>query len=238
LGLVILTFVAPKPRAAIQRPLALAWCLLWVQVLLGGLTVLRGLAPWTVTAHLLVGNAFCLTLLWISRDLFELDLAKDPARATRSSLVSALAGLTVVLLGLQIAIGGMVASNAAGLACASFPTCDGESLAPAFTGLVGLHVIHRLGAFGLLGSYLALAWATRHIARTGALVRAGMRLVLLQIAVGVMNVLLRLPIELTALHTAVGAALVLVTGLLVREIVQRSAVEPSPRRRGEALEVS
>jgi heme A synthase len=29
-----------------------------VQIVLGGLTVLLGLAPWTVTAHLLVGNGF------------------------------------------------------------------------------------------------------------------------------------------------------------------------------------
>ena len=71
---------------------------------------------------------------------------------------------------------------------------------------------------------------------SGRLLRSGMRLLLLQLVFGVLNVLLRLPIELTALHSALAVALVLVTGLVVREVVYARAGVPSfSNTRGEAL---
>ena len=238
LGLVALTLGLRgcEWRAAVRRPLLWAWTLLLVQIALGGLTVLLKLAPWTVTAHLLVGTSFCLVLVWTARDLFELGREPAPERAVLSTRARVLLALTAVLLLLQITLGGMVSSHAAGLACASFPSCDGESLAPSFTGLVGLHVLHRFCAYALCASYLLLTWATRRAGFTGQLVRSGMRLVLLQLAFGVANVLLRLPIELTALHSALAVALVLVTGLVVREVVYVRAEVPSlSNTRGEAL---
>src|SRR5215831_6440505 len=44
--------IHPELRAAARRPLAVAFLLLAVQIVLGGLTVLLSLASWTVTAHL------------------------------------------------------------------------------------------------------------------------------------------------------------------------------------------
>lgn len=223
-------------RGAVRRPLILAWALLGVQIGLGGLTVLLKLQPWTVTAHLLVGTSFCLVLVWTARDLFELGREPAPERAILSGSARVLLALSALLLLLQITLGGMVSSHAAGLACADFPSCDGVSMAPSFTGLVGLHVLHRFCAYALCASYLLLTWLTRHAGFTGRLVRSGMRLLLLQLAFGVLNVLLRLPIELTALHSAVAAGIVLVTGLVVREVVYARAEVPSfGNRRGEAL---
>jgi heme A synthase len=43
-------------------------------------------------------------------------------------------------------------------------------------------------------------------------------LVLAQIAVGAANVLLRVPVEITGLHSALAAAIVLATALAVREL--------------------
>ena len=54
LGLAFATWLvwrSPEARARVGRALLLAWALLAAQVLLGGLTVLALLAPWTVTAH-------------------------------------------------------------------------------------------------------------------------------------------------------------------------------------------
>ena len=48
-----------------------------LQIVLGGLTVLLGLAPWTVTAHLLVGNSFALGLAWL--------VARPARRCARTS---------------------------------------------------------------------------------------------------------------------------------------------------------
>ena len=197
-------------RARLGKSLALIAALLGTQIVLGGLTVLLGLAPWTVTAHLVTGNAFALSLAWLARD--ALDAARETPRplASLSPATARLVWATAALVGLQVVLGGLVSSHYAGLACgASFPLCNG-SLAPTLSGPVGLHVLHRTNAYALAAGWLALAWRAPGLAREGA------ALVVLQIIVGAANVLLRLPVEVTALHSALAAGIVLTTGLVVR----------------------
>lgn len=228
----------PELRARIARSLAVAWLLLGVQVVLGGLTVLLGLAPWTVTLHLLFGNALCAALLWTSRDLFELAESERAPREVPGRGVVLLAFACALVLGVQLALGGLVASHYAGLACPSFPTCDGESFAPTLRGLVGLHVLHRLGAVALLIALGALVWGARHSPWLARLATSALRLVLLQVFLGVLNVWLRLPVEVTVLHSAVAAALVLVTTLLVREALRaRAADDAAARPRGTGADL-
>ncbi len=229
LGLAVLSALAlrdPVLRTTLRGRLLLAWALLGAQVVLGGLTVLLLLAPWTVTLHLLLGNAFCATLLWIAVDLGEREAA--PRREPLTTAARAWLTTVVALLLVQMALGGMVSSNAAGLACAYFPSCDGTSIVPTLGGLVGLHVVHRLNAFALLAALGALAWAARGAPRLARLARAGVRLAVLQIAVGVLNVVLRLPAEVTALHSALAAALLLLVAMTLREAVAARAVAPRP----------
>ena len=209
----------PALRPVVGAALGVAWVLLAVQIVLGGLTVLLGLAPWTVTAHLLCGSAFCATLLWCARNLAE---HGSPAPSAPLSAWARALGLgTAALVAVQVGLGGWVSSHFAGLACYAFPTCDGVSIAPTFSGL--------------------LVWATRGSDEPVArIARSGLRLVVLQLAVGIANVLLRLPPEVTALHSALAAALVLASTLLAREILlhgtERSAAG-SPAR-AEALGTS
>lgn len=218
---------APALRARLRWPLGLAWAVLAVQVVLGGLTVLLGLAPWTVTSHLLVGNTFCASLLWIALDL----RAAGGARRDGVSRLGAGAALLALACALgvvaQMALGGLVSSHYAGLACPAFPTCDGVRLAPTLSGLVGIHVLHRLNAFALLVGFVALAFVTRRAGRAGRLATHALHLLLLQVAVGAANVLLRLPVEVTALHSALAAGIVLVTTLLVREVLYARAAAPA-----------
>jgi cytochrome c oxidase assembly protein subunit 15 len=215
-------------RAAAGATLLIGGVLLAAQIVLGGLTVLLGLAPWTVTAHLLFGNAFCASQLWLARTLFERSRVSPPQRDSLTGAAAVWVALTATLLLVQVTLGGLVSSHYAGLACSTFPTCDGTSLAPSLSGLVGLHVIHRLNGYALVAAWAGLAWLTRHSGVIGTLSRSGLRLVLLQVAVGVANVLLRLPVEVTALHSALGAALVLTTLLLVREAIRSRAVLRAP----------
>jgi heme A synthase len=63
--------------------------------------------------------------------------------------------------------------------------------------------------------------------RLASLAWTGLRLVLLQIAVGALNVLARLPVEVTALHSALAAASALTAALLVREVLL-AGVAPGP----------
>jgi cytochrome c oxidase assembly protein subunit 15 len=143
------------------------------------------------------------------------------------------------LLAVQFALGGLVSSHYAGLACDAFPTCDGAAWAPSLSGLVGLHVLHRLSgyALALVAGGLAVATRSGPLARRS---RALVALVALQIALGAANVLLGVPIELTALHSAAAAAIGLVTASLVRSALRaRPVAAERARPRGRsALEAA
>jgi len=230
-GLLVLSVLAWRD-SRVRGRLLLAALLLGVQIVFGGLTVLLSLAPWTVGVHLVLGNLFCVSLLWISRDLAE-DFGRaretTPARAGVSPMVMA----AVAVLLVQMILGGWVSSHYAGLACMDFPTCDGEQVVPTLEGPVGMHVLHRLNAFLLLFVYGGLAILTLPGSRLSKLARLGLTLVILQIVVGVANVLLLLPIAVTALHSALAAAIVLVTAMLAREVMgaRGGAVPISPKAR-------
>jgi len=214
-GLLVLT-LASRKIVGIRPRLVVLWTLLATQVVFGGLTVLLLLQPWTVTVHLLLGNSFCAALLWTAADLRGLDC--EIARAPLTRAMRAIAGAVLLMVVGQMALGGLVSSHYAGLACAAFPTCDGRSFVPTFQGQVGIHVLHRLNGFALLATVGWLMWSARHAERLFALARGLTRLVLLQIVIGVTNVLLRLPIEVTALHSAIAAAIFAVSALVLREV--------------------
>lgn len=186
--------------------------LLATQVVLGGLTVLELLAEWTVASHLITGNVFAVTLLLIQR---ALSARENPVeRAPLGGLARATAVLVAVLLPLQLVLGGLVAGSHAGLACGTWPSCNGGAWFPTFSGLMGLQVTHRVVAYTLAGviGLNAIAHAGHAGSRRPALLLVA--LVLLQIAIGVANVLMQLPVEITLLHSAGAAALMLSTGWL------------------------
>ena len=198
----------------------IAAVVLAVQIVLGGLTVLELLAEWTVASHLLAGNLFCLTLLLVALTLRG---ERSPARGAVRTSERAFAVLVALLVPVQLALGGLVSSSFAGLACGTWPTCDGVTFVPTLSGPVGLQVIHRLVAYALLGLALAAALTARSepAKRPARLVAA---LVLLQAAIGVANVWLRLPVEVTLLHTAGAAAVVLSTTWWNFELFRRELV--------------
>ncbi|MCS5635360.1 MAG: COX15/CtaA family protein [Myxococcota bacterium] len=221
--LVVLSILAWRDSRVRGRVL-LAASLLAVQIVFGGLTVLLSLAPWTVGVHLVLGNLFCVALLWISRDLAE-DFGREHEAAPLGAGSSALVIVAAAVLLLQMILGGWVSSHYAGLACTDFPTCNGEQVVPTLEGLVGIHVLHRLNAFLLFFVYGGLAVLLGAGSRAARLARLGCSLVVVQIAAGVANVLLQLPIALTALHSGLAAAIVLVTAMLVREVMGARAAQ-------------
>ncbi len=191
---------------------AVAAVVLATQVVLGGLTVLELLAEWTVASHLLAGNTFAVLLLLIQRALSarEAPVARDVlAPAARASAVA-----LAVLLPTQLALGGLVAGSHAGLACGTWPSCNGAGWFPTFSGLVGLQVTHRVVAYTLAVAVVVNAGLHAGNPRSRRPAFALVALVALQIAVGVANVWLRLPMEVTLLHSAGAAALMLTTAWL------------------------
>ena len=221
LGLAAVTLASVRSGSArhVRAPLIVAWGLLLVQVVLGGLTVLLRLAPWTVVAHLAVGTSFAITLLLISRTLAE---GSGQRRVDLPAGVAPVAVVAAAVLAVQVLLGGMVSSSGAGPICGPvFPDCLGRGWFPSFEGLIGLHVLHRANAVLVASLFSALfvltrgSRAPREIARLSAVATA---LVWMQFGVGAANVLLGLPVEITGLHTALAAALSLLAALLLREV--------------------
>lgn len=207
-------------RPKMLAPLGIAAVLLATQVVLGGLTVLELLATWTVTSHLVTGNAFALSLVLLSRRLFRLSVPEDEESATLEAtgaqrMMTTLAG---VLLFIQIVLGGLVSSSYAGLVCPDWPTCMNGEFAPTWSGIQGLHVFHRTFGYLAVFAIAAAAWLARGHAGSQRWLRVAAAFAVCQVAVGVANVLLRLPVEVTATHSALAAGLVCTMGVSVREV--------------------
>jgi heme A synthase len=88
---------------------------------------------------------------------------------------------------------------------------------------VGLHLLHRANAYGLLVWLAAAAWAARSDAPLGRLAALGLAVAACEVAVGVANVLTGIPPEITGLHSLGATLLILTWALVVREVVRRPA---------------
>lgn len=196
------------------------------QGMLGMWTVTLLLKPAIVTAHLLGGMTVLGLLAWLALRAYRVP------RSEVSPMVQALSWLAFVLLVMQITLGGWVSTNYAALACTDFPTCHGSwwpnaDYANAFhvirelgmtpegellshEALTAIHWMHRIGAVVAGGALFGLAWL---LSRRQATQRIGLALlaaVVLQVLIGVANVVFSLPLWLAAAHNAGAALLVLV----------------------------
>jgi len=151
-----------------------------------------------------MGTAFFAVLFWISLTLRQ-ELAKS--RDEVSAYIPGWTAFVGVVIYGQILLGGLVASNYAALACTDFPTCQGQWI-PTLEGPVGLHVIHRLGAYTVVLVILANFLVMRNqpdLLRKNSKIM-GMA-VLLQIGLGISNVLFYTPPLIAVLHLAVAIKL-------------------------------
>ncbi len=197
------------------------------QALLGMWTVTQLLKPLVVSAHLLGGMATLSLLVWLW--LRERSTASHAYFAHVGHVRSA-ATWGLVLVAVQIALGGWVSTNYAALACTDFPQCQGTwmpamDFGHAFTlhrelgetaagdllpmeALTAIHWVHRVMALVVT---LYLGWLVLRLLRTPGY--AGMAvgiavLLALQVTLGIGNVLLSLPLALAVAHNT-GAALLL-----------------------------
>ncbi len=227
------TLREPALRARLGRTLLVTACLLGVQIVLGALTVWELLASWTVTSHLLTGNAFALGLAFATRRLHRIASPRPSAPAVATPVRWTVAVVAVLLL-VQMVLGGLVSSSYAGLACTEWPACNGGVWFPSFEGALGLHLLHRLTGYSLLAAMAAAAWVGRGVPGLSRLLTLGLALGIGQVVVGVANVLLRLPVEITGLHSALAAALVLCVALAVAEVWRAPEGAPAAAARQPA----
>jgi NADH dehydrogenase len=191
--------------------------------------VLLGLAPWTVTAHLVVGTSFAAALLWTALSLRE-RAAPRPRPALPTGARRAV-WLAAALLLLQIALGGLVSSHYAGLDCNEWPACRDGVWFPSWQGGTGLHLLHRTNGYAALAAIAGAFLLCRRHSGVARGLRVALALALAQVALGVANVLSDLHVAVTALHTGVAAGIALALAAALREVALRPVGGDGPRRR-------
>lgn len=205
-------FVYSLMKASLRNTRWLMWValfFLFAQIIMGGLTVLKLLAPGIVTLHLALAASFLIALKLIQNQVQP----SPPAQAPNTYNI--LAPLGLVLVCVQILLGGWVASNYAGTACFDFPTCNGEWF-PTFIGPIGAQVVHRLGAYVLVAYFIFFFIVSVRAAAQDQLdvsikrISAKMFMIVLsQTAVGIANVLWKVPAWLTIVHLGLALYLML-----------------------------
>jgi cytochrome c oxidase assembly protein subunit 15 len=126
-------------------------------------------------------------------------------------------------------IGSYVSSSGAGLACATFPSCDGTLAGTSPPQLV--QMLHRIAAgLFVISALVAAAFAAPSgMRRVRAWAFAGALLALLQVALGIGNVLLRMPVPLREAHAA-NAALTFIVFVVAAFL---ATLEPRPEPHGQ-----
>jgi cytochrome c oxidase assembly protein subunit 15 len=242
LGLLILLNWILALRAKRRRPLSSAILLLVIfQATLGMWTVTMLLKPAIVTAHLLGGMATLALLLWWNLAAG----AHPPAEEARALRGPAAAALLVVFV--QVALGGWVSANYAALACPDLPFCHGAAVPPmdfrnAFhvvrelgqtsagqplsrEALNAIHWAHRVFALLVLAVVGWVSWRACKVPSLKPVGAAVAFLLALQLGLGIANVAASLPLALAAAHNA-GAALLL-AALVVLNFFSFRGLRPS-----------
>lgn len=226
-------------HAGVRRASIALLLLVLYQPLLGWWTVRYKLLPIVVSQHLLGGMALASLLWFLYLQQrprahpFIVETAQRVAfrRFRRASL------LGVVLLGLQIALGAWTSTHYAAIACPDFPLCAADfhflrehafkaafqwvtsSAAPydfsSFSEAVKrtIQMTHRVGALvvsvywcGLCGFAMLRFSKNKSVALWSLAV---LSLLALQVALGILNVVLARPLAIAVLHNGVGAGLLL-----------------------------
>jgi cytochrome c oxidase assembly protein subunit 15 len=246
IALVLPLFAALKlERAPAWRIAIVAFAVVIFQAMLGMWTVTLLLKPIVVLGHLLGGMLTFSLLGYVALRITDTRVPTAEQRRLMPMVIGAL-----IVLGLQIALGGWTSANYAALACArDFPQCFGAWWPPtdfrgAFTlsrgigvnyqggvldepARAAIQIAHRIGAlivFVYIVATAAMAW------RRGLRVLAAVAALLLctQIALGISNVKFLLPLPVATAHNGV-AALLLLT--LVALLVRVQAPPPDVERR-------
>jgi heme a synthase len=218
----------------------------WLPTALVGLVIFQGmLGMWTVTlllkpaivtAHLMGGMSTLAILTWITHRHWG---AISANYLTSKNMRLLVRGALVILL-LQIFLGGWTSTNYAALACTDFPTCHGAWV-PRMDFGNAFHWVRELGVDAAgkpleLSAFVAIQWTHR----VGALVTftflgvLGLRLLrqpqlsrlasimllllLVQVSLGIANLVLHLPLVLAVAHNMVAALLLIAVVVLNSKI--------------------
>lgn len=224
-------------------PIALVGVVI-MQGMFGMWTVTLLLKPAVVTLHLAGGMLTFALLIW----LWQRQQPRWPAVDERAlARLQFLALGALVLVPLQILLGGWTSTNYAALACTDLPRCqgrwwpdmnfedafhvfrelgrtdDGEFL-PA-QALTAIHLMHRLGAICVSLWLGLLAWRVMKVPGTRGFGLALLLMLITQFSLGLSNVWFSLPIAVAVLHTG-GAAVLLALVVVLNFRVAQARLTP------------
>lgn len=238
LGLVILCLFVltfKNSRSTKQKRLATALlAMVLFQGALGMWTVTLKLFPLVVMAHLL-GGLILVSLLWAMWHQQDNQTIKP---TQTKHIPSTLLTLTLIAVFVQLALGGFTSANYASLSCPNFPACSQDFFPQwdfqafdlfgplsvenpiqylSLEARQSIHMMHRLGAVlvtllivmlhvQIWKTKKVISWRKEYSILNGVM----MLLLVLQIALGITNVLALLPLHVALTHHAIGIALWLV----------------------------
>ena len=206
------------------------------QAMLGMWTVTMLLKPAIVSAHLLGGMTTLAILVWLAHRHW----GDYSASIIKSNNLEIAIRFALVILLMQIFLGGWTSTNYAALACTDFPTCHGVWM-PEMDFKDAFHLVRDLGqsASGgalTLASLTAIQWTHRigalitliylgilalNVLKYWQLKWLGIALLValcVQISLGIANLILHLPLVLAVAHNFTAGILVVLLVVLNSKI--------------------
>jgi cytochrome c oxidase assembly protein subunit 15 len=217
-----------EPRSWVRRLAVIALCVVVVQGVLGGATVLLGLPLAVSVTHACLAQAFlciivtiaeCTGRAWVrppgaGRQVVD----RAPGRVRLEWLSTGFALLVYV----QLLIGATMRHMGAGLAIPDFPLAFGGLIPPLASPGIVVHFAHRLGALTLI---VAAVWIAGEIARRHPTERQivgpaafVVGLVMLQVSLGAVTIWTRRAVVPTSAHVMVGAAILATSVVLALRV--------------------
>ena len=210
-------------------PIALVMLII-IQSIMGMLTVTELVKPTIVTIHLILGMTTASLMYWNGLKVVANHNMINLNRTLTLIIIICIFGLLT-----QIILGGWTSTNYASLACTDFPKCSNQwwpnnmDFKSGFTifnlpninyeggpleynAKLAVHFTHRIGALILsllflwLFIYLFFLQTNKNIKKIGMVVMA---LFIVQIILGISNIIFSLPISIAVLHTVNASALLM-----------------------------
>ena len=203
LGIALYSTRVRRESPGIFYVAVLAGVLVVLQILLGAAVVFAKLPAELVTAHLGLATAFAAALAVIASQAFistQIGASSDISSKTLAATL-----LACVLTYGMLLLGAYVGSSGSSLACASWPLCN-DTLIPSGDWRPWIGFAHRLLAIAMTASVAWAAW-TAFAGNTPRLVRnllfGAFALTVVEIFVGALNPILRVPAAVAVTHLTV-----------------------------------
>ena len=220
-------FRRPETLRSIKLPTALL-LLVGFQGALGMWTVTEQVHPGIVTMHLFGGFSTTTLLFWLLLNERRSIKLEQPILIKHKLMLILVTGLLVF----QIFLGGWTSTNYAALSCGDyFPTCLGEMWPDDmdfknayYWGPLGIdyefgilenqtrtaiQMVHRIGALVVTVAILALSFTLKSYPTLKKSIAVVLALLAIQVALGIVNVVMSLPIFAATMHNVVALALLL-----------------------------